>query len=285
MRRIPIAIAIFTVGCGGVAAPSSTIVPPTTLASADSSSTTLSQNIGCPEDTDFVGEGRIERITQPSSDSGTLGLISIQSADGCERLGFDFETVENAPATTPPSIDAEFLEGEGIVRVRMNIGQTVITDQLVESQLVDRLFVVRALDGSMFIDVHLARPARARVSVANSPAGLTLELSPRDGELPQPAAITERTVLVAPLSESVLDGNGVEVAGYARTFEANVVVLATSGGEVAARVNTTAADWVETWGEFQTELTLTPGLYDLFAGEESADNGSLEGVTLKLTVR
>jgi len=284
MRRTPVLLLILIAGCGGTTT-SSSILPPGTATTTPSSSTSAPQAIGCPQDAEFIDEGRIARITQPSSDAKTLGLISIQTAEGCERFGFNFETNENAPATTPPSIDGEFLASGGIVRIQMDIDQTVLTDQLVETPLVDRLFVVRSLDGSMFVDLHLARSARARITVTNSPAGMTLELSPRDGQLPPSAAISDRLVLVTPRSEAVVDGPVVEVGGYARTFEANVLVLATVGGEVVARTNTTAADWVSTWGEFATEIELPAGLDDLFVGEESPENGSLTGVTLRLTVR
>ncbi len=284
MRRILASLLVLIVGCGGTAT-STSILPPGTGTTLASSTTSTPQTIGCPQDAEFVDEGRIARITQPSSDGKTLGLISIQTAEGCERIGFNFETNENAPATTPPSIDAEFLSSGGIVRIQMDIDQTVITDQLVESPLVDRLFVVRSVNGSMFVDLHLARPAKARITVSNSPAGMTLELSPRDGELSLPAAISDRIVLISPRSEAVVDGPEVEIGGYARTFEANVLVLATVGGEVVARTHTTAADWVDTWGEFATAIELPSGLDDLFVGEESPENGSLTGVTLKLTVR
>ncbi len=285
MRRALALLLILVAGCGGTTTSPSSILPPGTGTTTPSSSTSAPQTIGCPQDVEFIDEGRIARITQPSSDARTLGLISIQTAEGCERFGFNFETSENAPATTPPSIDGEFLDTGGIVRIYMDIDQTVLTDQLVETSLVDRLFVVRSLDGSMFVDLHLARPARARITVTNSPAGMTLELSPRDGELPPSAAISDRVVLITPRSEVVVDGPVVDVGGYARTFEANVLVLATAGGAVVARTNTTAADWVSTWGEFVTEIELPDGLDDLFVGEESPENGSLTGVTLRLTVR
>lgn len=285
MRRTSTMLLVLLTGCVSTTGPTSTTSPPVTATAPETTSSTAPQSIGCPEDTEFVGEGRIERITQPNSDSKTLGLISLQSSEGCERFGFNFETVENAPATTPPSVDAEFLDEGGIIRIRLDIDQTVITDQLVESSLVDRLFVVRSLDGSIFVDVHLARPARARVNVSNSPAGLNLELSPRDGQLPPPAAITDRTVLITPTNEVLVDGPELDLAGYSRTFEANVLVLASSGGTVASRSNTTSADWVGTWGEFATTVELPPGLYDVFVGEESPEDGSLQGVTLKVTVR
>jgi Immunoglobulin-like domain of bacterial spore germination len=285
MRFLRISMALVLAGCGAGTATTSTLRPPVTVTSVSSTTTIPPQTIGCPQDTEFVGEGRIARITQPTSDSRTLGLISIQTSDGCEKFGFDFDTVENAPATTPPSVDAEFLDGGGIVRIHLDIDQTVITDQLVETTLVDRIFVVRSLDGSMFVDLHLARPARARVTVTNSPAGLTLELNPRDGELPPAPAVSESTVLIRPAHESVVDGPEVEVTGYARVFEANVLILASTGGTVVTRANTTAADWVETWGEFVTEIELPAGLFDAFVGEEGPADGSLNGITLKLTVR
>jgi hypothetical protein len=284
MRRVIAVTMLFLAACG-VSDPT-----PTTVASAPSTtgpttSTTAAPALGCPLDDEFASAGRIARITQPTSDSTTLGLISVQTSEGCERFGFDFETVENAPATTPPSVVAEFLDGGRIVRIHLDLGQTVITDQILETPLADRLFVVRSLDGTLFIDVHMERPASARVTVSNSPAGLTLELSSRQGDLGPAPAISPRTVLLSPTNDSLVDGPDVAVTGYARVFEGNVLILATDGGAVASRTTTEAADWAETWGEFEADLTLEPGTFELFVGEESPEDGSLQGVTLRLEVR
>lgn len=285
MRRILPILAVLVVGCG-TSTTTSTIsnssTPPSTIAAT---TTTAPQGLGCPVDVDFVSSGRIARITQPSSDSRTLGLISVQTSEGCERLGFNFETVENAPATTPPTVDAEFLDGGRIVRIHLDIDQTVITDQLVETTLADRLYVVKSLDGDFFVDIHLATPASARVSVSNSPAGLTLELSPRQGEIGPAVSKSRGVVLVAPAENDSIVGPELDATGYARVFEGNVLILATSGGAVVGQTATQAADWVDTWGEFEATLTLQPGTIDLFVGEESPEDGSLDGVTLKLEVQ
>ncbi len=263
---------------------SSTVATTSRPGPSTTTTTTVVPGIGCPQDGEFVGVGRIGRISQPASDSKTLGLISRQVVDGCETFGFDFETAENAPATTPPSVDAEFLRGERIIRIHIEIDQTVITDQLVETSLVDRIFVVRALDGSMFIDLHLAAAANARIDVSNSPARLSLELAPRDGEIGPAAAFSDSVVVVSPAGEPVVPEE-FTVEGYARTFEATVLILASRGDEVLTMETTTSADWVDTWGEFAAAISVIPGDASLFVGEESPQDGSLRGVILRLTVQ
>ncbi|MEX2133621.1 MAG: Gmad2 immunoglobulin-like domain-containing protein [Acidimicrobiia bacterium] len=285
MRRLIACLLVAATACGGQA---TVTTPPaetsTTTAVPVSTTTTASPGIGCPNETEFVASGQIDRITQPSSDSRTLGLVSRQVVDACERFGFDFDTAENAPATTPPSVTASFLEGERVIRISLGIDRTVITDQLVETRLVDRMFVVRALDGSIFVDLHLNEKANARVSLSNSPARLTIELHPASGEIGPAPSVSSRIVLLTPAVGATV-GEEVEITGYARTAEANVLVVAARAEDVLVEESTTAADWVETWGEFATTVTLPPGTIDLFVGEESPADGSLQGVTLRLTVR
>lgn len=284
MRLLIACLFLAATACGGQA---TVTTPPTTTSTTSavpaSTTTTVSPGIGCPNESEFVGSGQIDRITQPSSDSRTLGLVSRQIVDGCERFGFDFDTAENAPATTPPSVTATFLEGERVIRVSLGIDRTVITDQLVETRLVERLFVVRALDGSIFVDLHLKEKANARISLSNSPARLTIELHPAPGEIGPAPTVSSRTVLITPHGGTTV-GEEVEITGYARTAEANVLIVAARAEEVLVEESTTAADWVETWGEFATTVTLPPGTVDLFVGEESPADGSLQGVTLRLTV-
>lgn len=285
MRRILPLLAALVMACGTGGAASTTSSAPAAPTTLGTTTTVAPPGLGCPLDDDFASAGRITRITQPSSDSRTLGLISVQTSDGCERLGFDFETVENAPATTPPSVNAEFLDDGRIVRIHLDIEQTVITDQLIETPLADRLYVVKSLDGGLFVDVHLAAPASARVSVTNSPAGLTLELSSREGEIGPPPSISQGVVLITPAPGSSVVGPDLDVTGYSRVFEGNVLVLATAGGAVVGQTTTQAAAWLETWGEFEGSLTVQPDTVDLFVGEESPEDGSLDGVTLRVEVR
>ena len=240
--------------------------------------------VGCVEDLDFVGSGQVARIDQPSSDANILGLISWDTNEGCERFRLEFETNDGAPATTPPSVAVEFLDSGQILRIHLDLERTVLTDQLVETSLVDRLYVVRAIDGGLFVDLHLAAPSEARAAVRNSPAGLTVELhmgaQPFTGE----ATVSDRAVVLEPVPGADTDAI-VEVNGYARTFEANVLVIATTAGQTVAEANTQAADWTETWGEFRTSVEVPAGAISLFVGEESPNDGALTGAVVEITAR
>ena len=240
--------------------------------------------MGCPEDLDFAQSGRVTRIDQPASDTNILGLISWQTDEGCERFGLDFETTEGAPATTPPSVMIEYLPSLQVLRIHLDVERTVLTDQLVETAFVDRLYVVRALDGGMFVDLHLSSPTQARAEVSNSPARLVVELQPGDEPFGGIAATSDFAVVVIPPEASEVSET-VDVTGYTRTFESNVLIIATSGDELLAETFTTAADHVETWGEFQATLELTLGDVSIFVGEEDVVDGGLVGVTINVVVR
>ncbi|MGA7098398.1 MAG: Gmad2 immunoglobulin-like domain-containing protein [Acidimicrobiia bacterium] len=258
-----------------VPAETSTSIPVTTIAAAPA----------CASGEDFTDHDRVARIDQPASDTTSLGLITWQQqGDGCERFGIEFDTAEGAPATTPPSITVDFLETRQILRIWADVDTTVVTDQLVETGLVDRLYVVRALNGGLFVDLHLAHPAQVRAQVSNSPARLAVEMEAGTEPFEGSAAISDHTVLTAPTDGSQQDGS-VAVEGYARTFEANVTVIATVGDQIVADMTATAADWSATWGEFMTRVELPPGTVDLFVGERNPRDERLDGVTLSLVVR
>lgn len=161
---------------------------------------------------------------------------------------------------------------------------TVITDQLVETRLVDRIYVVRSLEGGMFIDFHLAEPTQARVEAVVSPARLVLILKPGLVPLSGFSSMGDRVVVTSPPAGITVDPF-LTVSGYSRTFEANVLLIATVGNDVVVERSTTAADWTETWGEFRSTISLPRGSISLFVGESRAQDGMLEGVTVSLTVR
>ncbi len=279
-----VAVALLVAACGSsrsasdtgtVPAQTSTSIPVTTIAAAPA----------CASGEDFVDHDRVARVDQPASDTTSLGLITWQQqGDGCERFGIEFETAEGAPATTPPSITVDFLDTRQILRIWADVDTTVVTDQLVETGLVDRLYVVRALNGGLFVDLHLDSPAQVRAQVSNSPARLVVEMQAGTEPFEGSAAVSDHTVLTAPSNGSEQDGS-VVVEGYARAFEANVTVIATVGDQIVAETSTTAADWAATWGEFSTRVELPPGTVDLFVGERSPQDGRLDGVTLSLVVR
>lgn len=280
-----IVFAVVVAACAPATTPTTTVTPPSpTTTTAPPPTTTTTPAGTCPGEGPFSEGGRIAEVPQANSDATTLGRISWDTSEGCEIFTFAFETAQGAPATTPPTVQVGHLETFQILRIYLDVEATTITDQLVETPLVDQLFVVRSLDGGMFVDLHLASPAQARVEVSRSPASLTLYLQPGENPFSGTASVGDLVVVASPPSGAEVDQK-VTVIGYSRTFEANVLFIATAGDEIVAETFTTAADWVETWGEFRTILDLPPGEISLFVGEESPRDGTLEGVTISLVVR
>jgi len=276
-------VALLLTACAGNGTGTTDPARQATTTTSATSSSTLPPVVECPGVGDFEEGGGIADVPGEGSDSRTIGRISWDTSDQCETFHIDFETSEGAPATMVPEIRVDHLESFQVVRIAVDVDATVVTDQLVETNLVQRLFVVRSLSDGMFIDLHLAAPAAVRAATSSSPARLSLELRPGFVPFAGEASVDEHIVVTSPVDGAEVDSN-VQFLGYSRTFEANVVAIATQGGEVVSQANTTAADYLETWGEFRLEVDLPPGAVSVFLGEESPEDGSLEGITLDLSV-
>jgi hypothetical protein len=73
------------------------------------------------------------------------------------------------------------------------------------------------------------------------------------------------------------------VTGYARTFEANVVVRLEQDGQEVYDDFTTATAWADAWGYFSFTIDQGPsGPVVLHVGEHSARDGTWEGVAIEL---
>ena len=277
------AAALLVAACNDAAVPTTSTAALSTSSSDRTVDSTLPPVVDCPGAGDFSEGGGIANAEEDASDATSLGQLSWDATDQCETFQLEFVTNEGAPATTVPTVRVDHLESFQVLRVRLDIQGTVITDQLVETPLVDRLYVVRALDGGMFVDLHLNEPAAARVRIQSSPARLSIDLRPGLVDFVGGAAIDELVVVVSPSEGQAIDPF-TQIMGYARTFEANVQFIATQSDAVVARANTTAADYLETWGEFRGEILLPQGELSLFIGDESPEDGSLQGVTIALDV-
>ncbi len=76
-----------------------------------------------------------------------------------------------APATEPGGVRAELLRYKSIIRLRLDdlVATTAIADRVVERDLVDRVYVVRSLDGDLYVDIHLGSAVLARASMNSIP--------------------------------------------------------------------------------------------------------------------
>lgn len=279
---LALVVMITVVACtdGGIATTTSRSASTSTTSAAPTS--TLPPVIECPGVGEFDEGGGIADIPGESSDSRNIGRISWETNDQCETFHFDFETSEGAPATTAPGIRVDHLESFQVVRINMSVDGTVVANQLVETNLVERLYVVRSLSGGIFVDLHLARPAAVRASVASSPARLTIDLRPGFVSFTGASSVGENIVLTSPEAGATVDAETMFL-GYARTLGENVLAVVTQDDQVVTETSTPTADSIGIWGEYRLELDLPQGPVSVFLGEEGSDTGSLQGITVDLT--
>lgn len=282
MRRVVVpALLLLVAGCTGAGTESTVTSSSTTSTTVTTSTSSLPPVVECPGVGEFEEGGSIADIPAEGSDSRNIGPISWERNDRCETFHFEFMTSEGAPATTAPGLSVDHLESFQVIRVSLDIETAVVTEQLVETGLVDRLYVVRSLSGDLFLDLHLAEPAAARASVSSSPARLSLELRPGFVPFMGTSTVGEDFVLTSP-AQTEVDGD-IQLLGYARTTAGEVTAVATQDDSVVTEATAATADATGSWGEFRIGLSLPPGQLSVFIGEESADEG-FEGITLDLTV-
>ena len=289
MGTVALAIVLTLPACradqsGGTTTTGSSSITTTTAAPTTTTATTgPAGGPGCPGDSEPIEDGVLLNVSEAASDAEQISAINWESNENCEVFTIEFTTDQSAPATTPPSVEAEFFREVGVLRVSIGVEVTAITDQLAETALVRQVFVPRSDDRTLFVDLHLSAPALATVVTNSSPAQVVIFLAPGGSDYPSTPAIAQNVVLISPVEGPV--ESPVVVNGYSRNQEANTIGRIVQGSDVLAEGFTTAADWSETWGEFT--LTLDPtgsGAADLFVGEQSAQDGSDRGVVIPIDV-
>ena len=232
---------------------------------------------------EFRTEGRLGVLGDGASGEQLIVRLSVEGSGTCERFEVALNTATGAPAAVAPVAEVELLPRSGVVRIRF--GATVIgtevTDSVLEGRLVERAYVVRGLDGGIFVDVHLSAGVAARAFIPEDTGVLAVELRDLGGPAPRFPAVSEFVVVTAPTARAV--EYPLAITGYARTFEANVIgeFRTDEGREIVAV--TTAADYIEMWGEFRLEIEEGPsGRVTLFVGDyPPLDDAPPEGVELE----
>lgn len=212
----------------------------------------------------------------------------------CERFVVSLGSGSMGRATVRHESDFIHIDLPDVTRVRPEA-----TDLGIPGGLGLGAWVVRSAsgDGHLFVNFHLDGDAFARVTFRQRPAQVVVDIIPGIGP---PSSILRPVVgdfVVLGRTLSLPAGTQsypFEVFGYARTFEASVLVRATAGGAPvvlgytdvagsgsASEFATPAADWMDTWGEFRFKITSGPtgSLTELFVGEQDPQTGSDLGVT------
>jgi len=288
--RLLLATAILLAGCAA-AGSGTTTTAATTVATPTTTTAPAGDLPPClAGDAEFGRSGVVAAFGDELDDAVQIASIRQEGYDGCERVAVDFLTGDGAPAATLGPTAADFRPEAGIVRITLpgEVTASAIADLTFDGTSIRRAFVVRTRDGDLAVDLHLAAAAVVvvRSMGTRSPAQVFVDVKP-DAEgiaRTDPPAIGDNVVVLSPGAGPIT--YPITITGYARTFEGNVVArLIAEDGTVATEESTTAADWLDAWGEFALTLTDGPtGPVVLFVGEDSPEDGHEVGVRLDLEV-
>ncbi len=294
---VALVVAVLVVTSCGDAGSVTTTEPPPTSSTTTSvvpttrvPPTTVGDSVCLSGDTPFVGEGTVARLGDGAGDAEQLAALRWAAHPGCERVVIDLLAAGAAPASAVGDASVAILDGTGVIRVSLPqaVRSTGIADSLLEGDLAQRAYVVRMEDGTLVVDVHTATsvPVRVRAFTVDAPARIVVDLAPAPAggaTVATPPLVGPNVVVLSPLEGEI--GYPVRVTGYARTFEANVIVRMLVEGVVAAETFTTAADWLDAWGSFSVDLASGPtGPVQLFVGEDDARDGAPRGVSVDVMV-
>ena len=302
-RLLTLLALLTTLACGQEVAdpPASDVAPTTSVApatSADPAPTTVATLAeiattaqappppvcGGPGD-GFVSEGLVAWLGSANGDASHVSGIFLEQVEECERLRVTLTAAGGAPATALPLAEVELIPEAGLLRARFDpeVWSTSITDTLLEGELVERVYVVRGLDGRKFVDVHLSEGVDARAMAGDDPSHVLIDFRRNGAPLASRPAVSRFTVVTGPTGGRA--SYPIAVNGYSRTFEANVVGFVTRNGEDGETYFTSAADYIATWGEFRLAVEDGPaGEAVLNVGDYDAEDGEWQGVAINLSV-
>lgn len=238
----------------------------------------------------FRESGELASFGGPAGPAEKIADLRWARHEGCERFVIEFARADGSAASTIGDVRVQFLRDIGVVRINLpnSIVSTDETDIETGGELVAGAFVFRpsggGATGMLSVDLHLGRAALARVTRVENPARIVVDVQPGGAALASTPVRSGLTVVLRPTR-----GDGsypLEITGYARHFEANVVARIRQGGTVRAMEFTTGTDWTEVWGFYTIRITSGPtGSVELFVGEDSARDGTEQGVRVNLNMR
>ena len=199
----------------------------------------------------FGNEGQIGSYYPTGSDSALLATIDWQPWAECERFVFSLASPEGAPTLVPPTAVLISFAERGVIRLQMGpeVNTSAVAYQLVNTRLVDRLYVVKSPDGGLIVDLHLAEPAAARVIPRSAPATLTVDLRPGGASFFHQPIITSQAVLFLPSGREAIH-YPFTVNGYLRpgTEEPVATLTGADGTVTEARFPLAGVD--DVWSSF-----------------------------------
>jgi hypothetical protein len=264
--RVALAVAVALAGCV-VPAETTTSTASTTTTTPETTATTGPQTdptdpiLACGDrEGRFVEEGTVPPVGVGSSDAGLVSGLRWETIPGCERVLVTFATPEGAPAVEAPVTGGSFLRSAGVMRLTLSgtIQGSSIADQVVDTDLVDRAYVVTAVDGTVSVDIHLAAPAFARVRAQASPGAVIVDLIAGGSEYPRRPVREEGVVVVEPAAAEIT--YPLTIGGYIgpEIDGADTVGAVLVGEGASERAEGAVGEHRSTWGGFSAVFASGP---------------------------
>jgi hypothetical protein len=244
----------------------------------------------CLQAEEFIADGPFDVVAPAAGEDLTIVDLRWAAHEGCERFVIELAGPNNEVDHGTGELAFEFLRALGVVRVHLFEatgidleGEPAAAELDIAGELAIGAYAVRAAAGSLFVDLHIGDEAEAALTLLDEPARVVVDLRPGGGPMPVPAARGDLTVVLEPRNGALVDFPFI-VRGYARHFEANVVVrFEQDGHPVGDETFTTGTDWTAAWGYFEFTVEEGPGgAFELLVGEYSAADGTWHGVTVEL---
>lgn len=227
----------------------------------------------------WIDEGPLLSLTDGPHDPASLMPLTLGRVDSAEVVVLRFEGALG-PVPMPAPAWVILGRSRGVLRVVCSLEPvpgrppSAWTDTTFAlGGLVRAAYALRTLENHVAVDLHLAEPVLARARVGGPDSALVIELrrgGPPLDTLPD-SLRSPRVVLLEPRHFDPLTVFAVE--GYARTFEANVLIRL-RGGMAPLDTFTTATDGMDLWGEFRLELPQAAAAETVRAGEFDMETGA-----------
>ncbi|MDQ3782587.1 MAG: hypothetical protein M3349_06580, partial [Actinomycetota bacterium] len=259
--------------------------PPQTVSPPTSAPPQITDTTGGPVcatgDLDFSDEGVIATVGGDGADAAAVNELRFDTELRCDRVVIGFATANGSPASALGPTLIELQRGLGILRVRLpdGVATSSVSAATVDGSVVAQAVVVRMLDGTLAIDLHLdaTQGVAARGFLVGSPPRLVVDVRAGDDgpQVNRPAGDAD-TVVLTPRG-GVADYPLV-INGYTR---ADTLTVGLSEGTrvTAVRPAEVAIDGTP-WAEF--EATIPDGLSGTV--DLVIDTAWADGDTSRITV-
>ncbi len=119
-------------------------------------------------------------VGRPDGDAAAIAGLRWEDFDGCQRVVVSLATADQAPATRSGQVEVSVRSDLGVVRIDFGteVEHTAVADAVMDTSLVAGAYVVRDIEGGLFLDLHTETSVEVRAMTPSAPARVVVDLRP-----------------------------------------------------------------------------------------------------------